>query len=189
MKAKARAILMRSTRRVLVAGVLLAGGALTIGTTPGSAQSLASRSPLGGYGAASSAPMAAGASSSVAVIPFAGSYAAFMPYRTGGDNRLTFSVRGTSAMESTRTSFSLSSMTGAMSAMPGGVGLGYGVSPHVTSTFGSLRGMGLGAGMWQQTSRAERMSVMPPSFGYPFYQPPSALIPYSTSIGFGMSSM
>jgi hypothetical protein len=49
-------------------------------------------------------------------------------------------------------------------------------------------GMGLGGGTRQVMPGAGGMSVMPPNFGYPFYQPPSLLTP-SSSGGISMCSL
>ena len=119
------------------------------------------------------------------IIPYAGNFGGFMPYRMGGGSSLSFQSRGASAMESTRIPFSLSPMTGGMTSMSGGMGQGFGARTRAFSSFGSQGGMGLGGGMRQVLPGAGGMSVMPPNFGYPFYQPPSLLTP-SASIG-GMS--
>ena len=50
----------------------------------------------------------------------------------------------------------------------------------------SLSTSGLGGGM-NRAMDTGRESVMPPNFGYPFYQPPSLLGPSSSFMG--MSSM
>ena len=120
------------------------------------------------------------------VIPYAGNFGGFMPYRMGGGSNLSFSSHGTSAMESTRTSFSLSPMTGGMSSMSGGLGQGLGSPPRTLSSFGSQGGMRIGGGIRQHTPGAGKVSVMPPSFGYPFYQPPSLLMPSSSNAGMSM---
>jgi hypothetical protein len=174
---------MRATRRACLTGVLLTGGALAIGTPPASAQSLGSRSSLGGYGTTASSSMASmGAGGPI--IPYAGNFGGFMPYRMGGGSSLSFSSRGTSATGSTRTSFILSPMTGGMTSMSGGMGQRFGSRPASFSSFGSQSGMGLGGGMRREMLGTGSMGVMPPSFGYPFYQPPSLLTPSSSG---GMS--
>jgi hypothetical protein len=118
------------------------------------------------------------------IIPYAGNFGGFMPYRMGGGSSLSFSSRGTSAIGSTRTSFSLSPMTGRMTSMPGGTGQSFGTGTRGFSFFGSQSGMGLGGGMRREMPGMGGMGVMPPSFGYPFYQPPSLLTPSSSG---GMS--
>jgi len=118
------------------------------------------------------------------IIPYAGNFGGFMPYRMGGGSSLSFQSRGASAMESTRTPFSLSPMTGGMTSMSDGMGQGFGARARVFSSFGSQSGMGLGGGTRQVMPRTGEMSVMPPNFGYPFYQPPKLLAPSSSG---GMS--
>jgi hypothetical protein len=84
-------------------------------------------------------------------------------------------------MDSRRTSFSLAPMSGGMFSATSGMRQGLITGPQ------SFRGMGPGSGMSRQSSGRESMRVMPPSFGYPFYQPPSLVEPLST--GAGMPSM
>jgi len=83
------------------------------------------------------------------IIPYAGNFGGFMPYRMGGGSSLSFSSRGTSAMGSTRTPFSLSQMTGGMTSMSGGMGQGFGARTRAFSSLGSQSGMGLGGGTRQ----------------------------------------
>jgi hypothetical protein len=111
------------------------------------------------------------------VIPYAGTFGGFMPYRMGSGS-LSFQSRGTSPMASGRTSFSLSSMSGGMRQ-----GLGMGSSPF--APLGSPGVMELGRGM-STMSGASRMGVMPPSFGYPFREPPSLVAPASPAMGMSM---
>ena len=177
--------IMRVTLRGLLAGVLLIGESTAIGTPSAWAQGPGSRSTLGGYGATQSNSMASMGGGSP-IIPYAGNFGGFMPYRMGGGSSLSFSSRGTSAMGSARTSFSLSPMTGGMTSMSGGMGQGFGARSRSLSSFGLQGGMGLGDGMRQQMPGAGSMSVMPPSFAYPFYQPPSLLTPSSLSEGMSM---
>ncbi len=89
-------------------------------------------------------------------------------------------------MESTRTPFSLSPMTGGMTSMSGGMSNGFGARIRAFSSFGSYDGMGLGGSTRQVLPGAGGMSVMPPNFGYPFYQPPRLLTPSSSSGGMSM---
>jgi hypothetical protein len=145
------------------------------------AQGLSISGSLGGYGAASSGSLAAMSGSSSPIIPYAGSFGGFMPYRMGGGGGLSFSSRNVSVMDSRRASFSLAPISGRMSSTTGGMRQG------LITGAQSFRGMGLGSGMSRQSSGRESMRVMPPSFGYPFYQPPSLVEPLST--GAGMSSM
>jgi hypothetical protein len=157
---------------------LLTGTTLLIAVPPANAQSLGTSRSLGGYGATGSGSMAGMASGSP-IVPYAGNFGGFMPYRMGGGSSLSFLSRGTSAMGSARTSFSLSPMTGEMTTMEGGVGRGFGARARAVSSFGSQSGMGLGGRTQQVMPGAGGVSVMPPNFGYPFYQPPSLLSPSS----------
>jgi hypothetical protein len=177
-------MLMRAPWRAFLASGLLIGAGLAVGPPSVRAQSLGSRSSLGGYGATpgnSLASMGVGGP----IIPYAGNFAGFMPVRTGGGSSLSFSSRGTWAMGSARTSFSLSPITGGMNSMSGGLGQGFGARSRSFPSFGSRSGMGKGDGLRQQMPGSGSMSVMPPSFGYPFYQPPSLLTP-SSSAGMSM---
>jgi hypothetical protein len=170
---------MRASWRAFLAGVILIGAGLTIGMPSARAQSLGSRTSLGGYGATASGSMA-GVGAGGPIIPYAGNFGGFMPYRMGGGGSLSFQSRGASAMESTRTPFSLSPLTGGMTSMSGGMRQGVGARTRPFSSIGSQSGMGLGGGTRQVMPSAGGMSVMPPNFGYPFYQPPSLLTPSSS---------
>jgi hypothetical protein len=138
---------------------------------------------LGGYGAASAGATASMGSSSP-MIPYAGSFGGFMPYRMsgGGDSGLSISTRGSSLMESPRSSFSLAPMSS-------GMGSGFGPRTRSPGTFSSqgLRGDGARGLMSQPMGGGTgTRSVMPPNFGYPFYQPPSLLLPASSAAGMSM---
>jgi hypothetical protein len=136
---------------------------------------------LGGYGAASSMAQA-GMGSAGPIIPYGGGLSGFMPYRMGERaTGLSFSSRTSSMIGAGRSSFRLSAMSDGMSMSFSGSrqSLGRGLG-------GSLFSPGLGAGM-SRSMDAGSQSVMPPNFGYPFYQPPS-LLPLSPA-GMGMSSM
>jgi hypothetical protein len=109
------------------------------------------------------------------IIPYAGKFGGFMPYRMGASSSLSFPSRSASAPGSNRTSFSLSPMSSGMG--PGG----FNGAP------GAMRpgaGMGLGGGL-QPMPGPRSMGVMPPHFAYPFREPPSLLSP--TASGTGMS--
>jgi hypothetical protein len=171
---------MRLTLQGSLAGFLLICGSMAIGATPAHAQG-----SLGGYGAVPGNSMA-GMGAGGPIIPYAGNFGGFMPYRMGGSSSLSFSSRGTSVMGSARTSFSLSPMTGGMTSMSGGMGQGFGARTRAFSSFGSQTGMGMGGGPRQVMPGAGGMSVMPPNFGYPFYQPPTLLTPSASSGGMSM---
>jgi hypothetical protein len=174
---------MRAGSRAFLASVLLIGGEWAFGTPSIRAQSLDSRSSLGGYGATASSSMASMGGSPI--IPYAGNFGGFMPYRTGGGSSLSFQSRGASAMD-TRTQFGLIPMTGGMTSMSGSMGQGFGARTRVFSSFGSQSGMGLDGGKRQIMPGAGGMSVMPPNFGYPFYQPPRFLTPSASTGGMSM---
>jgi hypothetical protein len=163
--------------------ILLAGLACAIETPRAVGQVVITNSQsLGGYGAASTSAMASMGSSSP-TIPYAGSFGGFMPYRmsSGGGSGLSRSPRGSSMMESSRTSFSLAPMS---------TGMGTGFAPRTgpPGPFRSqgLRGLGSGGLMSQPMGPAGNAGVMPPDFGYPFYQPPSLLSPASSAAGMSM---
>ena len=134
---------------------------------------------LGGYGAAPvySTPGMGGGGSGPMVIPYGGMFEGFMPSRMGGGSSLAFRSRPSAAMGSARTSFSLSPLSGGMGQSRG--------AARMAPAFGAPSGMRLSGGMGQRPTGPGGMSVMPPSFGYPFRQPPS-LVPTATP-GSGMS--
>jgi hypothetical protein len=176
---------MQSTRRVARAALVL-GAAMTIGASVAVAQttSTAEGRSLGGYGGSMTD---IGAGMGGPVIPYAGKFGGFMSYRMGGSGTLSFQSRGTSPIGSGRTSFSLSPMSGGMSSMSGGFGAG----SRTFSSFGTQGAMGPGGGSgmgggMNPTSGTRGMGVMPPSFGYPFRQPPSLLSPSSSGTGMSM---
>jgi hypothetical protein len=150
--------------------------------TPGPV--LAQAPGLGGYGASSSmAP--AGMSSSGPIIPYGGSMSGFMPSRMGGGGTgLSFSSRNRSMVGAARSSFQLSTIGREMSMPSGRSGQSFGSGR--AGMGGSRSPIGLGGGM-NRAMEMGRESVMPPSFGYPFYQPGSLLGPSSAFMG--MSSM
>jgi hypothetical protein len=158
---------MRALSRAFLAGSLLFGGGLVIGIPAVRAQGFGTAGSLGGYGG-SMTDGGSGAGMSGVAIPYAGRFGGFMPYRMGGGGNLYFQSRGSSPTASTRPSFRLSPMSG-------GMGQGFGSSARMSSSFAPPAAMGPGGGM----------GVMPPSFGYPFRQPPSLLTP--TYAGAGMS--
>jgi hypothetical protein len=135
---------------------------------------------LGGYGASSS--MAAGMGASGPIIPYGGSLSGFMPYRmAGGGTGLTFSSRNSLPIGSGRSAFRLTSMNRSMSMSSAAIG-----GSLVRRQRGSLFSPMLGGGMSRSMDIGSE-SVMPPNFGYPFYQPPSLL--WTSSTFMGMSSM
>jgi hypothetical protein len=159
--------------------ILLTGLACVLGTPGAHGQIVSTSRSLGGYGAASTSAMA-GLGSSSLVIPYAGSFSGFMPIRmgSGGASGLSLSSRGTAVMQSSRTSFSLAPMSG-------GMGTGFWPRTRSLGSFStqSLRGGGL---MSQPMGGTGNRNVMPPNFGYPFYQPPSLLSPGTSAAGMSM---
>ena len=167
---------MRLTLRKVWSTILVAACGLTLEASQAHGQVTSARRLLGGYGATSTSPMAAMGSASP-MIPYAGGFGGFMPYRmaSGSGSGLSFSPRASSMIGSPLTSFRLS-------PMPGGIGIGS------TDRFRSRGEMGVGRGPFLSRPMGgnDRTSVMPPSFGYPFYQPPSLLAPGGSVEGMSM---
>jgi hypothetical protein len=114
-------------------------------------------------------------------LPYAGAFGGFMPYRTGGGATLTFQPTGGSVLGSSRTSFSLAPMSGGMPAMSAGNkagsrGLGFLGSQSLLERGGSMQSM----------SGPRGAGVMPPSFAYPFRQPPSLGSSAASATGMSM---
>lgn len=130
---------------------------LTLGASSARAQG-----SLGGYGGSMS-NFDSGMGTAGPIIPYAGNYAGFMPSRMSGSSSLAFSSRGMSSVGSPRTSFRLSTMSSRMSSMGGGPSGGMGQMP-----------------------KSSGMGVMPPSFTYPFRQPPSLFAPLVPGLGMSM---
>jgi hypothetical protein len=167
---------MKEAWRSLTIGVDVVLAAMALATPSAQAQGLSASRSLGGYGAGSNDSTASiGANGSI--IPYSGNFGGFLPYRMGGGSNLSFSSRGTSTMASGRTSFSLSPITGAMSSMQAAPGQGLGARPGGALPSGARGSMGLGRKMRESVPATGSMSVMPPNFGYPFYQPPRILAP------------
>jgi hypothetical protein len=177
---------MGSAFRQFSPGALLLGWSLAICPPSASAQAYGS---LGGYGAASNYGTPGMGSSGAMVIPYGGMFEGFMPSRMGGGTTLSFRSRPTAAMSSSRTSFSLSPLSGGMSAMSGGLS-GSRAGARAMSPIGPRGAMGLGGGTglggMQRMPGAGGTNVMPPSIGYPFRQPPSLVSPSATSAGMSM---
>ncbi len=167
---------MRPTSRMVWRTVMLAVCVVALEPLRARGQSIVPARSLGGYGATSTSPMAAMGSAS-SMIPYAGGFGGFMPYRmaSGSGSGLSFSPRASSMPESSRTSFRLSPMPGAMR-----IGSSDRFRPR-----GEM-GVDRGPLMSQPMGGNDRTSVMPPSFGYPFYQPPSLLAPGGSVVGMSM---
>lgn len=166
-------------RRALLKCVLVFAVACAFGARPARAQALG----LGGYGAMTQVAPAS-LSTGGLVIPFGGSTSGFMPTRMGGGGAsLSFSSRNSSMVGAARSSFRLSGISREMSMPPGGFGRKFGGRAGMgTSLLSSRNDASMNRSMEMRSE-----GVMPPNFGYPFYQPPSLL---GTSSAFmGMSSM
>jgi hypothetical protein len=168
------------SRTVLISAFWVAVS-LTLGVSSAHAQSLGAGSSLGGYGGSMSGRFDSAIEMGTPVIPYAGKFAGFMPYRMGGGGTgsLSFRSRESAQLGSMRTSFSLSSMSGGMK-MESGAAL------RPISSFGRPGGTGLGGGMQPSMSGTLDMGVMPPSFAYPFRQPPSLVAPSASGMGTSM---
>jgi hypothetical protein len=176
---------MRLVSWAQIAGALMIGGGLAIGAPSASAQGLDSGGSLGGYGGSMTTTDSRMGGNSGPIIPYSGRTEGFMPYRLGGGSTLSYQSRSATSMGSSRPSFSLSPILGGMStSMSGGMGQTSSSRARISSSFGPAGGMGSGGGMARPLPGPRGMGgVMPPSFAYPFRQPPSLL---STS-GSGMS--
>ena len=138
---------MHATARGFWAIVLGIGASPVISTPAAVAQGMTSApGSLGGYGAASSGSFAT-LGSSGPIIPYAGNFGGFMPIALAVAAVFPSHSRGASATGSTRTLFCLSSTTGGLTSMSGGMGPGFvhGLVPFCP--FGLQGGMGLGGGM------------------------------------------
>ena len=170
----------RTTIRVLA---LVIG--LGLGRFSASAQDYGGPGSLGGFGASSSGPMAGMGGGPPMIIPYGGAFAGFMPGRMGGGSALSFRTRPGATMDTGRRTFSLSPLSGGMSGMSGG-----GVDGRLMAPIGSGGTMGLGGGTglggMRRMSGGAGSSVMPPSIGYPFRQPPSLVSPSSGGMGMSM---
>jgi hypothetical protein len=118
------------------------------------------------------------------MTPFAGRFAAATPSRMGGNGPISFSERPSAMMSRNRPSFTIGPM-GGMAAPSGGMGREFGSRPFVLQPLGPVGGMGQGGGMLPSTG-SRGMGVMPPSFVYPFRQPPSLVAPSTASAGTSM---
>jgi hypothetical protein len=174
---------MRERSYKFSAGSLLAVTIAFSWPSVANAQSVGDGS-LGGYGASSGFVGAGMGGGGALVIPYGGMTEGFMPSRMGGGSSLSFRARPTATIGSGRTSFSLSPTSGAMSSASRGMSRGLGPRDRMSTPPGLQGGMGLGSGMGRQGSGS--LGVMPPSFGYPFRQPPSLLSPSSGGNGMSM---
>ena len=183
---------MRPVLRITPACVLAFGVILAVGTPPARAQGPIGS--LGGYGAMAGTPGSAmggplvvdptGMGSGV-LAPFSGRFGATMPSRMGGGGSFSFSQRPSAMKSSNRPSFTIGPMDGGMSVTSGGMAQGFGRRPFTLPSLGASGGMGLDGGRQPMTG-SRGMGVMPPSFGYPFRQPPSLVSPSSAGAGMSM---
>ena len=172
---------MRRILRILLAAGLITVVPWLLASSEAHAQSTSMVRSLGGYGAIAAAPMASMGSNSP-MIPYAGSFGGFMPYRMAGGSSspVSVSARGSAVPESARTSFRLTPMSSEM-------GVGLGASSRSLAPLGSKGATRLGGGfMNQPMGGSTNTGVMPPNFGYPFYRPPDLFSPVSPSAGMSM---
>ncbi len=176
-----------ATRSALAA--VLAVGLTYLGPSSAYAQAAGPIGSLGGYGAMASSSTSAsvvsyssamGASS---LAPFSGRFGAAMPSGMGGGSPLLFTPRTSAVMSSSRPSFTIGPMGSGMASMQAGGGPTFGRRPFVLRPLETSTGTGA-AGAIDAMPGAGRMGIMPPSFGYPFWQPPSF---FSSTPGTGMS--
>src|SRR5260370_753656 len=139
---------MRSTWRVARGILIFLGVGTTAGASTAAAQTASTGEgrSLGGYGG-SMTGAGSGTGMSGPVIPYAGRFGGFMPYRMGGSGSLSFQSRGTSSMGSMRTSFSLTPMSGGMSSMGSSGGMSQGFGARAPSFFRSPGAIGSSGGM------------------------------------------
>jgi hypothetical protein len=175
--------MVRSGKPMSPGSVVLSGVVLAILPPAVCAQGYDGPGALGGYGAAASGSSLGMSDRSPLVIPYGGQFSGFMPGRMGGGSTLSFRSRPDAVMGSGRTTFSLSPLSGGMSSMNGGANR-YRPGAPATSRFGSRGATGLG-GMRRMQGPGST-SVMPPSIGYPFRQPPSVTSPSSSASGMSM---
>jgi hypothetical protein len=180
---------MRAASWRLWLGIFLAGRSLAIGNALCWAQDFGSSGSLGGYGAVSNSASPGLGGSSPMIIPYSGTFEGFMPSRMGGGSELSFRSRPTAAMGSPRPSFRLSPRSGGMSSLAGGPA-GVRVGSRSIRPLGFRGGMGLGVGTglggMRRTPSVGGTSVMPPSIGYPFRQPPSLIAPSTSGTAMSM---
>jgi hypothetical protein len=182
---RTRAAIMGSGLRRYSAVAVALACTLAVGSGRVLAQGFGS---LGGYGAASSYVTPGMGEGGQMIIPYGGMFEGFMPSRMGGGSALSFRSRPTATIGQSRTPFRLSPLSDGMSGVSGGFGLsragGRAMSPLDLRSATGIGSSG-GRGGMRPMSRVRGESVMPPSIGYPFRQPPS-LVPPSTP-GPGMS--
>jgi len=126
-----------------------------------------------------------GTSSGGSIIPYAGSFGGFMPARMSGASPLAFQPRTRPGLGSGRAPFSLTPMPSSTSNRAGSMGGMRGTSRSRSLLYGDRMSTG---GSWMSRpglglpmSGGPEMGVLPPSFAYPFYWPPS----FSSALGLG----
>jgi hypothetical protein len=173
-----------SASAALQSAVFVLIGLTYLGGSPGAlAQRAGAGMSLGGYGASSTAVLAARGSGGP-MIPYAGTFGGFMPYRMGGagSSSLSFSGRTGSEMPSSRTSVRLAPLSD---------GMGTGMAPRAGMSDRLASQGSTGMKRMPTSSRdfmkgTDTRTVMPPDFGYPFYQPPSYFAPALSGTGMTM---
>jgi hypothetical protein len=140
---------------------------------------------LGGYGATAGHSFSSMGGGGAMVIPYGGMTEGFMPTRMGGGASLSFKARPVEMMNPSRTSLSLTTLSGGISASSRGMERGGSSRFSMTSPLSS-RGMRSGGSSFLPAAGPGGMGVMPPNIGFPFRQPPSLMSPASGLPGISM---
>ena len=176
---------MRINRAATWILALVIGVGFCAGSPSARGQVAGGAGSLGGFGGSDRAMSGPGAGGPM-VIPYGGTFEGFMPSRMGGGAPLSFRSRQVAPMARGRSPFTLSPMSGGMSGMIGNAVGKRAMAPIGSGgTMGSGGSTGLLGGMRRMQGGGGR-SVMPPSIGYPFRQPPSLVSPSSAGIGMSM---
>jgi hypothetical protein len=162
--------------------ILMVGGCVTLGTNSAAGQGFLSSGSLGGFGASATGSMGTGGARNPS-IPYAGSFGGFMPYSVADGSRLAFTDRRTLAPGFSRMAFGFSMTSMSMSMRYADFAQPRGARSGVLGLSGFPGATGMAVGMGPESSSSTRMSVMPPNFGYPFYQPPDVRGAFSIGIG------
>lgn len=186
---------MRATAGTILAAMLGSSIVQVIATSAAQAQGPGTGGVLGGYGAmagASASSMGssfnivdAGGMGAGIIVPSGGRGGTIMPASMSGGGAMLFGTRASSMAAYSRTPFTLDVMRGSMGSMSRVMGRSSGRRAFALSGSGLTGGIGT-TGLRPSMSASPAMGVMPPSFGYPFYQPPSLLLPSSTGMGMSM---
>lgn len=184
---------MKTTSRASLANVYMVSLLASIPVSR--AQDPGTGGLLGGFGAmagAASSSMGSGfnianpgGSAGGIIVPSGGRGNTVLPMSMSGGGAMRFEPRGSSIFAAARPNFSLDSMRGGMGSMASGMQSPMRRRPFALTGSGLL-GPGPTGGMPASMGGAAGMGVMPPSFGYPFYRPPSLFAPASAGAGMSM---